>query len=161
GRATTMGILNGLAAGGALIVLAFCASVPFLPFPTHDSAISDVRSGSYLTYALPAASDYMITALVSFGALFASIVSAIKLRNSWETDGARMKQLSYSCIGLLLSFLALGATEAKSVVLRLAEQCAVNGTVSDKPQALEIIRRLDGERELKLEIGEPRSTGMA
>jgi hypothetical protein len=71
-----------------------------------------------------------------------------------------MRQLLYSGMGVLLSLIAVGASESRFIALRLAEQAAVNGGPS-KADALSLMRSLGCEKDLTMDIGASQSGGLS
>ncbi|MBI5173910.1 MAG: hypothetical protein HY986_13565 [Candidatus Melainabacteria bacterium] len=150
-NAIRTGLLNGLAAGASILVLAGCIAACALGYPAIDSNFINHQS------------EYAICAMLTFCALVASLRLMQMLCLIWETDGARTSQLIYSLAGVLLSLLAVGASEARQVAVRVNEKAALAEEGDKRTEALKNLRNplLDSAQELKRDIAAPRSGGLS
>lgn len=149
-NAIRLGLLNGVSIGSALMITALCAAANLMVFPSIDerTGVSFAGEMSYVGY-------------IAFFSAIVSVYLLTRLRAAWETNSAKNRQLGFSIAGTLLSLLAVGACEARSVAIRVNEQAAITDNMEQRQQALTMLRTLGSEREIKLDIADPRSAGLS
>ncbi|HEY9776840.1 MAG TPA: hypothetical protein V6C81_23960 [Planktothrix sp.] len=144
-NAAGTGILNGIAFGGAML------------------GMVGALAGLLLGY--PLASDHAAGfQWVGFVALFSALVSIylmMQLRGSWETSSARNRQTLYSLFGVFLALFGVAISEGRPTIIRIAEGKAINGTAEEKDGAIDLLRQLNCEKDLRMDIADVRSGGLS
>ena len=144
-----LGILNGLAIGASIFVLIGSVAALFLRYPLVEEITLVSKEQSVA-----------ICAVTALAAMIVSIRLTQLLSRHWQTQGARVQQLMCSLTGVILSVLALGGTEARSIFIKFYEQEATAGSVTEKPDALNALRAIGAASELRMDINVPRSSGL-
>jgi hypothetical protein len=150
-NSTRVGIFNGLSIGGAALVTAACAAVQMVSDPAALDKYSP--SGHML--------DFQITGLIAFLSFLVSLYLAFELKGTWETQSARIRQSLYSVLGIVISVFALAGSEVRPTIIRMAEQAEVSGTNQDKKDSLSLLRKLDCEKDLNMDVADIRTGGLS
>lgn len=146
-RARLVGHVIGVSAGAALLTAIVTSAAGMMVYPTFDSSGLD-HSAEMLTLAF-----------VSWGAFLASVCVGFKFRELWPTNGAKWSSTAYMLIGAGLSVLLLGASEARSACIRIAERLVISGTDDQKQHGLDFLRNAgaDCERSLRVDCSTNRA----
>ncbi len=88
------------------------------------------------------------------------VYMAVKLRDSAMTRQTKANRIIFSAVGVLLAIAGLGACEARGTVIRVAENLALSDTGSDRNKALEMLRGLNCEQELRMQCADDRMAGI-
>lgn len=150
-RARLIGHVIGVSAGAALLTAVITTAAGLMVYPTINSS-GDVHSGEMLTLAF-----------VSWGALLASLCVGFKFRALWPTTGAKWSSTAYMLIGAGISVLLLGASEARSACIRIAEKLVIAGTEDQKQHGLNFLRSAgpDCERSLRVDCSTSRAMDLS
>jgi hypothetical protein len=143
------GLINGTATGTSLIAAGISLAALALGYPMLDSA----------NIAHPL--FFAAIASISLLAGGTSIFLADKMRRAKETRGARIRTIIYSVLGALLSLAAVAGSEAMNTYIRFAEQMATADSGAGRLPWLTSLRNLNPEKDLRMEIADPRSAGLA
>jgi len=148
-RVRLSGHLIGFSIGSAFLAAVVLTAAVILKYPTND------YQGFEHTF------EVSMLAMVSWCALLAAVCVGIKFRELWPTKGARRSSTIYMIIGAGLSLVALFASEAKSVCVRIAEKLVIAGTSEQKKQSLDFLRAIDCERSMRIDCSTPRAYGLS
>jgi hypothetical protein len=101
-----------------------------------------------------------------FLAILGSISSAISLfllrrvLASREFENSRKHVLAYALTGIVVSTLALLASETRPFCVRYAEKLATSSAEQDRVLGLDLLRKLDAKRDVGMECADPRAAGL-
>lgn len=137
-----LGILLGLSMGGSLLVGAV-ANCCILQAWTDSSKLQPF--------------GFTVVAATAWLSFVTSVCVGYCLISQWETSGARRATLLQIGLGTVLSMLTLGATELRSALIRIQATGVIQAT-DDK--SLQVLRALNCERDLRMDLANPRSQGI-
>jgi hypothetical protein len=145
-------IRNGLMIGTAMGVSALAAIVCFvangLGYPTADKA------GNSFSVLVTTISAVCVVSCVT------SAYLAVRLRSLREFSSAKLRTGIYCTAGVLLALLLVAGSEAKSVCIRVAEYMSTSENKSEREKALQFLRTLNPELELRMECADERAGGL-
>jgi hypothetical protein len=143
------GILNGLSVGTSAVIATICGAALFLDYPTKSPADNTSYEGAFM---------FLMSA--SWVSCITSIYLANEMRRMWEFRSSRIRCVTYSIIGALLSVVSFLGCEARPTMIRIAEQMALSHTRTEHDRGLEMLRSLNAERDLIMEGADPRTAGL-
>lgn len=143
---------KGLALGGAIGTSLLTAAI----------CIAAVFGGQQLQGEIGTAfaTGFTWIALLFLLAATASIYLANKTRLTHDFDKSRMRILSVTIAGAVMSVLAFVAAEARPWYIRIAEGKALSNTPSERQEGWKILRALNPEREILMECSDARAAGL-
>lgn len=104
---------------------------------------------------------YLIIAVVAFLSALSSAYIGSLFRGTKETRAARNKTVIYAFLGVLLSVVSLLGSEGRSAYIRFVEWQASSETPAEREQAIDTLRALGTERDLRMEIADARVGGFS
>ncbi len=144
------GLLLGMSIAASLIIS--CLSFAAIPagYAELQAAIgTDFTTGFFIIGALAAAAALSGAYIVR------------RIRQARELPKSRLSVLTNVIAGLLIGAMAFAAAETRSWCVRLSEKKAMAGERAQRDQGLEMLRRLNAERELLMECSDSRAAGVA
>ncbi len=142
------GLMIGLATGTALFSAVVCCVANALVYPIADRA---GQSFSLLVTAI---------AIVSLLTCVTSMYLGLRLRGLREFSSTRLRTGIYCLGGILMSLFLVAGSEAKSVGIRVAEYMATSENKDERQKALDFLRSLKPELELRMECSDERAGGL-
>jgi hypothetical protein len=143
------GMLNGLSIGTSAIITGILATSLGLGYPVVDSYSGQSHAGVF---------TFMM--IISSLALCIAVCQANQLRLMRALRSARLRQTTFSVVGALLAVLAFAGAEARSVMIRIAEQMAISHNNLERQRGLKMLSELDAKRDLIIDGSDPRSAGL-
>lgn len=142
-----LGLLQGAAIGSSALITT-------VSFAAYLLTLTPVGNVSHNTF-------YIVISVVSLLATLASIYIGSLYRNTKETRAARNKTVIYAALGMLLSVVSLLGSEGRSAYIRFVEWQASSENAAEREQAIDTLRALGTERDLRMEIADPRVGGFS
>ncbi|MGE0266138.1 MAG: hypothetical protein AB7V06_25940 [Candidatus Obscuribacterales bacterium] len=139
-----MGIATGLASFGISMAALFTRCAEF-----SDATGTDFSTG------------FFTIGMLSLFACFTLIYLARRVRANLDFASSRLRVAVYVACGVVLGLLSLAASECRTWCVRVAETGALSEVASERSDSLDMLRRLDTEKELRLETADARSVGLA
>lgn len=124
---------------------------------TTSFALSAI-TGASVFFGMPG--GYLLFAAASGVAGFASLYIGWSLRNAVGTRQGQANRVLFSALGALLAMLGLAACEAKGTMTRFAESMALSDVPADRDRALDMLRKLDVEQDLRMQCADGRIAGL-
>lgn len=142
------GILIGMAAGTTLLIAVVATVAVSLGYPAMDIH-NESRAGLFATIAA-----------VCLASCICSIILALELRNTREFRSARRISMVFSIGGLLAAILMLVGAETRPLLVRIAEANATSDVIEERDSAIEALKKLDAERDMRMECSDQRAAGI-
>jgi DNA-binding transcriptional regulator YdaS (Cro superfamily) len=142
------GLMIGMAMGVSVLAGVVCLVANGLVYPTADKA---GNSFSFLITAI---------AIISLASSATSACLALRLRGLREFSSAKLRAGIYCVSGILLALLLVAGSEAKSVCIRVSEYMATSENKDEREKALQFLRVLKPELELRMECSDERAGGL-
>lgn len=101
-----------------------------------------------------------ITGLSVLAAVACAYV-ALRVRNTWDLVSTRRQIVACTGAGVLLAGAVFVGAEAKSWFVRSAERMAVSASPQEAKQGMDLLRKINPERELRMECSDSRAAGLA
>lgn len=143
------GILNGLSIGTSATITGILAASLGLGYPVVDSHSGQSHAGVFTVMMLCSSLAFCI-----------AVFQANQLRLMRALRSARLRQTTFSVVGALLAVLAFVGCEARSVMVRIAEQMAISHNNVERQRGLKMLSELDAKRDLIIDGSDPRSAGL-
>lgn len=105
--------------------------------------------------------SYLLISIVSLASTASSLYTGWLLRNTKETRAARNKTVIFAALGMLIAVGSLLGSEARSAYVRFVEWQASSETASEREQAIDTLRSLGTEKDLRMEIADARVGGFS
>ena len=145
-------LLRGLAMGSAIgtsfITAGVCITALFVGQPLQTELGSEFTTG------------FIWIALFSLLTGAASIYLANRTRLSHDFEKSRLRVLSVTIAGALLSLAAFAAAEARPWYIRIAEEKALSNLATEREEGWNLLRTLNPEKELLMECSDARAAGL-
>ncbi len=143
------GAIMGATIGTSLIVSAI--SFAGLLFATKD--LQEAIGTDFTT-------GFSIISLLSFCAAASGIFIVNKVRLTRDFRASRARVVAYTIAGVVLSLLAFTISETRGWYIRIAERMAASSRPQERQSGLELLRKVNPEKELKMECADTRATGL-
>jgi hypothetical protein len=142
------GLMIGMAMGVSMLAVIVCLVANGLVYPTADKA---GNSFSFLITAI---------AIISLTSCATSAYLALRMRALREFSSAKLRAGIYCVSGILMALLLVAGAEAKSVCIRVSEYMATSENKDERERALQFLRVLKPELELRMECSDERAGGL-
>lgn len=144
------GIGAGLAFGTGLILAMVCIAASFCTYE-YDSTGSS-QDSLFLTYLSSIGLIYLASALTT-------LQLVLKIRKTKELESSRKRIMTYLCIGSLAASALLVGGEIQSLIDHYLMRQAISSDAKVRMPALNLLRRLGVEKQLRLLCADGRSVG--
>lgn len=143
------GAIMGATIGTSLIVSAI--SFAGLLFATKD--LQEAIGTDFTT-------GFSIISLLSFCAAASGVFIVNKVRLTRDFRASRARVVAYTIAGVVLSLVAFTISETRGWYIRIAEKMAASSRPQERQSGLELLRKVNPEKELKMECADSRATGL-
>jgi hypothetical protein len=139
----------GASAASAMIVTGVCTAALFAA--SHQMVLD---SGTDFSVG------FSWMAFLSLISAAASIFIVLRIRATRDFANSKKQIVVYSAVGAMLPLISFAAAEARPWCIRNAEHMAVSTVRKERREGLVLLRKLDPERELRMECSDPRAAGL-
>ncbi|HEY9788716.1 MAG TPA: hypothetical protein V6D17_25230 [Candidatus Obscuribacterales bacterium] len=144
------GLLSGISIGIAMLIAALCiAAIPAGYGELAAAVGTDFTTGFFMITALAMAAGLVGVHLIN------------KIRLKMEFPKSRLRVVTFVLSGALIGVLMFITAETRGWCVRIAEKSAVSHIPSERLQGLEMLRKLEAQRELLMEASDARAAGIA
>ncbi|MDQ5964199.1 MAG: hypothetical protein QG625_353 [Cyanobacteriota bacterium erpe_2018_sw_39hr_WHONDRS-SW48-000098_B_bin.30] len=144
------GISAGLAFGTALILAMVCIAASFCTY--EYEATGYPQDSLFLTYLSSIGLIYLASALTT-------LQLVLKIRKTKELESSRKRIMTYLCIGSLAASALLVGGELQSLIDHYLVRQAISSDARVRMPALNLLRKLGIEKQLRLLCADGRSVG--
>lgn len=103
---------------------------------------------------------FSIISLLAFCAAASGAFIVNKIRLTRDFRASRARVVAYTVAGILLSLVAFTISETRGWYIRIAERMAASSRPQERQSGLELLRKVNPEKELKMECADARATGL-
>lgn len=148
------GLKRGLLLGAGIASSLALAGVSFVAIAAGYNELAESIGTNFST-------GFMLFGMCGLASAAVGVFLLHLMRQARLLPASRLRVLMYSLAGLVLALLAFVGAEARSWYFRMTEAAAISPRQSERNAAIAELRRLDAERELRMECSDPRSVGIA
>jgi hypothetical protein len=143
------GLALGAAIGTSFVTAGICIAAVFAGQKLQSEIGSEFGAG-FIWIALL----FLLTAL-------SSCYLANRVRLNHDFAKSRMRILSITIAGAIMSVLTFVAAEARPWYIRLAEEKALSNVASERAEGWNLLRQLNPEKEMLMECSDSRAAGLS